>query len=343
MAEADPDYVSSDCPIAGRRIEQGIDAQRRVARAQGASAHAAAHRLRARLSTRRRASAMPRITRESLMTLEAYAKARKEFRAQGDRAQEGAHRAPRRARDAARSRTSSRCATRSRRCCASRRSSRRRASRTSSTPTTRSCPTARNFKATMLIEYEDVDERKRALARLKGIEDRVWVAGRGLRDVSSRSPTRTSSARPTRRRRPCTSCASSSTPAMVAALKRGAALGIGVDHPGRTRRSLDARPRDARGARRAISPRRCAVGAGAATGYSVHRRAMPARQRSPGVSAGSDTPAPVRPRSVVCDAAACRGDEQPQRFASAARTRMSATSRSARGSRRRRRRGTGDR
>ena len=25
MADADPDYVSSDCPIAGRRIEQGIE------------------------------------------------------------------------------------------------------------------------------------------------------------------------------------------------------------------------------------------------------------------------------------------------------------------------------
>src|SRR5256885_11821954 len=36
-------------------------------------------------------------------------------------------------------------------------------------------PDGRNFKATMQVEYEDVEERKRALARLKGIEDRVWV------------------------------------------------------------------------------------------------------------------------------------------------------------------------
>ena len=36
-------------------------------------------------------------------------------------------------------------------------------------------PDGRNWKATLLIEYEDVDERKRALATLKGIEDRVWV------------------------------------------------------------------------------------------------------------------------------------------------------------------------
>ena len=36
-------------------------------------------------------------------------------------------------------------------------------------------PDGANWKATLLIEYEDVDERKVALANLKGIEDRVWV------------------------------------------------------------------------------------------------------------------------------------------------------------------------
>ena len=34
-------------------------------------------------------------------------------------------------------------------------------------------PDGGNFKATMLIEYEDADERRRALAALKGIEDAV--------------------------------------------------------------------------------------------------------------------------------------------------------------------------
>ncbi|MGB5063034.1 MAG: DUF3501 family protein, partial [Candidatus Competibacter sp.] len=34
-------------------------------------------------------------------------------------------------------------------------------------------PGGSNFKATMLIEYPDVDERRHMLARLKGIEDRV--------------------------------------------------------------------------------------------------------------------------------------------------------------------------
>jgi hypothetical protein len=36
-------------------------------------------------------------------------------------------------------------------------------------------PDGANWKATMLIEYPDADERRRMLARLKGIERRVWV------------------------------------------------------------------------------------------------------------------------------------------------------------------------
>ncbi|OHE58672.1 MAG: hypothetical protein A2X71_05470 [Thiobacillus sp. GWE1_62_9] len=36
-------------------------------------------------------------------------------------------------------------------------------------------PDGSNWKATMMIQYSDPDERKVALAKLKGIEDRVWV------------------------------------------------------------------------------------------------------------------------------------------------------------------------
>src|SRR3569832_2942431 len=36
-------------------------------------------------------------------------------------------------------------------------------------------PDGTNLKATMMIQYSDPDERKVALAKLKGIEDRVWV------------------------------------------------------------------------------------------------------------------------------------------------------------------------
>ena len=44
-------------------------------------------------------------------------------------------------------------------------------------------PSGRNFKATMMIEYPDADERKHALSRLKGIEDRVWVQVEGCARV----------------------------------------------------------------------------------------------------------------------------------------------------------------
>jgi hypothetical protein len=36
-------------------------------------------------------------------------------------------------------------------------------------------PDGSNWKATMMIEYPDADERQLALGKLKGIEDRVWV------------------------------------------------------------------------------------------------------------------------------------------------------------------------
>ena len=37
-------------------------------------------------------------------------------------------------------------------------------------------PDGTNWKATMLIEYEDVDERREALVRLHGVEHKVWVS-----------------------------------------------------------------------------------------------------------------------------------------------------------------------
>jgi hypothetical protein len=41
-------------------------------------------------------------------------------------------------------------------------------------------PDGRNFKATMMIEYPDPAERKGMLARLKGIEHRVWIRVEGF-------------------------------------------------------------------------------------------------------------------------------------------------------------------
>src|SRR5450631_4608545 len=36
-------------------------------------------------------------------------------------------------------------------------------------------PDGSNWKATMMIEYADLDERHHALARMIGVEDRVWI------------------------------------------------------------------------------------------------------------------------------------------------------------------------
>src|SRR6185437_492904 len=36
-------------------------------------------------------------------------------------------------------------------------------------------PDGRNWKVTLLIEFPDVTERQRELAKLKGVEDRCWV------------------------------------------------------------------------------------------------------------------------------------------------------------------------
>ncbi len=96
--------------------------------------------------------------------------------------------------------------------------------------TTRSFRTARNFKATMLIEYEDVDERRARSARLRGIEDRVWVQVGGFErvyaiadeDLDRETDEKTSAVHFLR---------FELDQPMAGALKSGAALGIGVDHP----------------------------------------------------------------------------------------------------------------
>ena len=94
-------------------------------------------------------------------------------------------------------------------------------------------PDGSNFKATMLVEYEDVDERKRALAQLKGVEDRAWVRVEGHErvfaiadeDLERENDEKTSSVHFLR---------FELSPAMVASLKAGAALAMGVDHPALT-------------------------------------------------------------------------------------------------------------
>lgn len=91
-------------------------------------------------------------------------------------------------------------------------------------------PDGSNFKATMLIEYPDVEERRRMLARLKGIEDRIWVRVEGCEpvraiadeDLERENEEKTSAVHFLR---------FELTAEMKSRLKQGAALAVGTDHP----------------------------------------------------------------------------------------------------------------
>jgi len=105
-------------------------------------------------------------------------------------------------------------------------------------------PDGSNWKATLLIEYPDVDERRTALAALKGVEDRCWarVAGHDRvyaiadEDLERENDEKTSAVHFLR---------FELTPAMVVDAKAGAALSIGVDH-GAYRHAVDPLPEASR-------------------------------------------------------------------------------------------------
>ena len=90
-------------------------------------------------------------------------------------------------------------------------------------------PDGSNWKATMLIEYPDIPERHAMLAKLKGIEDLVHVQVAGCEpvraiadeDLERENAEKTSSVHFLR---------FELTPTMVATLKGGAALSVGVQH-----------------------------------------------------------------------------------------------------------------
>jgi hypothetical protein len=90
-------------------------------------------------------------------------------------------------------------------------------------------PDGSNWKATMMIEYPDINERKRELARLIGVEDRLFVEVEGMdrvyaiadEDLDRENDEKTSAVHFVR---------FEFTPAMVAAIKAGAAVKLGCDH-----------------------------------------------------------------------------------------------------------------
>jgi hypothetical protein len=90
-------------------------------------------------------------------------------------------------------------------------------------------PDGHNWKATVLIEYPDVNERKRELARLIGVEDRLFVEVEGHprvyaiadEDLDRENDVKTSAVHFVR---------FELTPTMCAAVKAGAAVKVGCDH-----------------------------------------------------------------------------------------------------------------
>jgi hypothetical protein len=91
-------------------------------------------------------------------------------------------------------------------------------------------PDGSNWKATFMIEFSDVEERKVALTRMIGIEDKIWVQVDGHdkafaiadEDLEREDATKTSSVHFLR---------FELTPEMVSSAKSGAAVAVGVDHP----------------------------------------------------------------------------------------------------------------
>ena len=90
-------------------------------------------------------------------------------------------------------------------------------------------PDGSNWKATMLIQYPDVEERQKQLARLIGIEDLIWLQVEGFEkvyaiadeDLERDNAEKTSAVHFMR---------FELNKEMIAAVKSGAAISAGVDH-----------------------------------------------------------------------------------------------------------------
>lgn len=90
-------------------------------------------------------------------------------------------------------------------------------------------PDGHNWKATFMVEYGDVDERRRMLAKLIGIEKKVWLQVAGCdkvypianEDLDRETEDKTSAVHFLR---------FELTPQMIAAAKGGAAIHAGIDH-----------------------------------------------------------------------------------------------------------------
>ncbi|MCB1850833.1 MAG: DUF3501 family protein [Gammaproteobacteria bacterium] len=98
-------------------------------------------------------------------------------------------------------------------------------------------PDGMNWKATFMVEYGDVEERRRALANLIGIERALWVQVEGFdrvspitnEDLERETEDKTSAVHFVR---------FELTPEMAAAVKQGAAIRAGIAHPAYSEETL---------------------------------------------------------------------------------------------------------
>ncbi len=103
-------------------------------------------------------------------------------------------------------------------------------------------PDGANFKATLMIEYPDVEQRRDALAKLVGIEDRVWVQAEGLQrihaiadeDLERSTGDKTSAVHFLRFELP---------QATTSAITAGAGFGFGIDHAEYTEQNYPVNPK----------------------------------------------------------------------------------------------------
>ena len=90
-------------------------------------------------------------------------------------------------------------------------------------------PDGSNWKATFMLEYEDVDERQRRLAELIGVEHRLWMRVPGFEQVWAVADEDLDRSRDEK-----TAAVHflrfQLQPQMVRAAKDGAEIGAGIDH-----------------------------------------------------------------------------------------------------------------
>lgn len=242
MAASDPDYISSDCAIAARHIEQGMGdtkAQKLhplslllLAYGNNADSDAVSGSKpdsSTAATTQQGENHMTSITRDSLLTLEAYAKIRKDFRAQVM-----AHKKTRKIalgenitlifEDELTIRYQIQEMLHVERIFQEQEIVHE---LETYAPL---IPDGHNWKATMMIEYPDPTVRAAKLATLVGIEDKVWVRiaehstvyAIADEDLERETAEKTSSVHFLR---------FELTPVMIQSLHQGAPLSMGVDHP----------------------------------------------------------------------------------------------------------------